>query len=991
MQTLVGQTIGRYQILIKISETGSGSVYRAHDVETDCKVLFRLLPPSINGSSDNLERIRQSIFINNEIDHPNIAKIIDVGLFSGSIYIISEYIPKGSLLPRMNKKIPWKKAAKIIASLARTIEYAHKKKICHGDLKPTNILFREDGTPVIVDFGLRRVIESLQKENLLGTWLGYPDPDYVAPDQILSDKDQVFFDIYSLGVIFYEMITGRRMYQGDEPIITILEKIQNPISSYKVIIKKFPQKVGEILYHSLSPKSTEQYKTMGEFARKLEQLAYGKVLEEPATGTPYMQQRSNRRIAVYCLGILVSFVLIGSIFGVLQQKSINQEGQENVILITKTTSPKPSIAITNQSLSSSSDLTQTTLDVETFPTTSPVQKEALSQYPSLLGTPLPTNLQIISKENAPRIVPLAVWGMGKLTKLIWSPDGKYQAVGSSTGIHIISTDLQVIIAYINIGSTINDLDYSDDGKLLAVGSSDGLVQVLSTQSWTELYSFGGYAKGVNAIQLSSDSKYLAATSENNNIKIWDLESGKELYLFEGHALTINCIEFSPDNMFIATGSDDLTVKIWSLTHGSLIKSLPNPGKIMDMDFSSDGRLLLVGGGGNQVTVWNMTSEDPIYVLPGYNDVITSVSFSLNNQSIITSDSSGNVWAWNYDSPGGWKTIWRVKSSGLGKILDIQNYKYITSVSYSPDGLMISIGNWDGTIDYLDPKTGEIQASLTKYSMIADRVVFSEDNRFLAIQTLHKNIKLIDLQDAKVTQTIPGVLPKGHPFSNHNDLLAVQTDSQTITLWNIQSKQVIRTLGGHSDIKGIYFSPDGIYLIVLHGDNIKVWSMGSFQEIRILNKKENLCAVAYLMNETQLAYASPLAIPGMWGQDAGYLCALSKPDWVVSFDRLEDKKLLAYGGSSLVRIWNYSTSTGFDQTLKGMNGLVPLDLDLSVNGAVITGGMSDATIKIWDVESGNLIISLIGHQLPATSVDFSPTNHLLVSSSLDGTVRMWGVK
>lgn len=93
----------------------------------------------------------------------------------------------------------------------------------------------------------------------------------------------------------------------------------------------------------------------------------------------------------------------------------------------------------------------------------------------------------------------------------------------------------------------------------------------------------------------------------------------------------------------------------------------------------------------------------------------------------------------------------------------------------------------------------------------------------------------------------------------------------------------------------------------------------------------------------------------------------------------------------MRIWNYSTSTGFDQTLKGMNGLVPLDLDLSVNGAVITGGMSDATIKIWDVESGNLIISLIGHQLPATSVDFSPTNHLLVSSSLDGTVRMWGVK
>lgn len=987
MDTLVGQTIEQYQILFKLGDSGSGAVYRALDVELDQKVIFRVLK-QINRDAESIEHLQTKIDQIQAINHPNIAKILKVGKTEDFIYIVNEYIPKNSLRQRMTKRISWKKAAAVLAPVARALEYAHKNNVFHGDLKPTNILFSEEGSPILTDIGLRLILEESVKEQLVGTWLGFPDPRYIAPEQIFTASANASSDIYSLGVIFLEMIMGKNILISDQPISQLLEKAFAPSQKFANLKKKVPDRVITMLSRSMAAEPQDRYKTIGEFAKQLELIAFKRTLSSTTFESIKIDKKKQvtRRLrwiglgfAALLVGVGVYWQLNGGIF----------HAPSNPVESGIVASPTPT-------LSKGSTLEpEATIPFASKPTSTPsptltVNDQSNIKYPLLMNTPLPADSNTISLENSQRLIPIARWGMGKLTNLIWSPDGKYQAMSASTGVYIIASDLTQSTHYINAGSEVTSIDYSSDGKLLALATSDGLVQIWNTETWTESYTFGGYSLGVRSVKFSHDGKLIAATSESLNIKVWELSTQSERYELKGHTRTINGLMFSPDDRFLASGSDDLTIRIWSLETGAMQQNMRAKGQVMDMDFSSNGSELVTGGGGNVVQIWDWLAGNLDEELTGYNEILSSVSYSPDGASIVTSDASGNIWCWKKTPAGSWMFLWKTKSSGLGKIIDIEGYEYVNSSDFSPDGALISSGEWDGTIDHLDPESGKILSSYYGLSSFVNDMVISRDGKHLAVQTLQKTVKLWDIDKSTLLFTFPGTLLQGDPFSHDLSMFAMNTDSQTLTLWDLKTGEIKYSLSGHTNIRGAVFSSDGVYLAVLQDKYLKIWSLGSKQELIIENKMEYQCTAAYLINKTPLAFASALGFPGFWDNSKD-LCEISKPAWVTSWDVLESSTLYALGGTSVIQIGNYSAKSSFEQKIQGITGLIVSDVSFSPDGTLLAGGLNDAYVKVWEVESAKEIISLAGHKYPITSLAFSPDGKYLVSSSLDGLIIVWGIK
>lgn len=311
MENFTGQSIDRYHILEKLGEGGMAVVYKAFDTRLDSDVaikFIRMEKLTLENADKARYRFKREARALANLTHPNIVKVIDYGEYEGQPYLVMPLLSGGTLKHKLTRRpIPYQSAAKILLPIARALDYAHKQKMIHRDVKPSNILLTESGEPLLSDFGVAKILEEEATVDLTGSGVGIGTPEYMAPEQAEKTLDHRA-DIYSLGTVLYELITGRKPYQADTPLAILIKRASEPLPRPRKYVPDLPNHVEHVLLKALAKNRSDRYKDAGEFANILEKLAM-----EPE-GKPKL----TSKVPVFALVTLAVLILIGGVFAAYQ-------------------------------------------------------------------------------------------------------------------------------------------------------------------------------------------------------------------------------------------------------------------------------------------------------------------------------------------------------------------------------------------------------------------------------------------------------------------------------------------------------------------------------------------------------------------------------------------------------------------------------------------------------------------------------------------------
>ena len=276
MTNLVGQCLGRYRIVDLLGEGGMAKVYKAYDDRLERYVAIKVILSTFFGSEELFARFEREAKALAQLSHPNIVNIHDYGEQGGMPYLVMEYVSGGTLQQKMGKAMHYREAAQLLEPIARALAYAHKHKFIHRDIKPANILMTEFGQPMLSDFGIAKKLVGESNPTMSNSGLGLGTPEYMAPEQGLGKKIDHRADIYSLGIVFYELVTGRKPFYGKSAMEIVLKHVREPIPNPTQYIQFLPDSVGKVIAKATAKHLEDRFQMMESFANALEKLIHGK-------------------------------------------------------------------------------------------------------------------------------------------------------------------------------------------------------------------------------------------------------------------------------------------------------------------------------------------------------------------------------------------------------------------------------------------------------------------------------------------------------------------------------------------------------------------------------------------------------------------------------------------------------------------------------------------------------------------------------------------
>jgi len=436
-----------------------GAVYRAFDPSFNREVAIKVLPLEMMRNLKILARFRRELKMIALLEHPAIVPVYDVGEENGQPYYVMRYMSGGSLRRWLqNGKLSLQDTADIIERIALGLEYAHRKGIVHRDLTPDNILFDNHNNPYITDFSLAKLIADTFRTNSGNGFIG--TPEYISPEQAQSLPVDHRADIYGLGVIAYEMLTGEKPYEATDSFGVLVKHVSDPVPEIRKVNPDLPEEVDAIIKKSMAKNRNDRYESAVDLARALTKLAFGEERTLPTSTTLLKMQdasRASRRRSGWIVGGAVLVLAVAGLFAFRAQiPFLSPPAPETTIIeisntVIVTATPEPTQIPT-----------ATATMIEETPTAVPplgnTDKIALMSGNDLyLMNSDGSQLTLVRTENAPK------------TNLHWIADGKLIYMSRNCGFMLDSkTNRSQQVICFNSNELLEGLRVSPDGKWIAI-------------------------------------------------------------------------------------------------------------------------------------------------------------------------------------------------------------------------------------------------------------------------------------------------------------------------------------------------------------------------------------------------------------------------------------------------------------------------------------------------------------------------------------------
>jgi WD40 repeat protein len=589
-----------------------GVVYLALDPILQRLAAIKVLSPHLSSDETVIARFINEARIAASLQHPNIVTVYEAGQDGDFVFMAMEYVEGQDLatLLRERGRLHPDEAIAILKAIASALDYAHQRGVIHRDVKPSNVLVSRDGVVKLMDFGIARVIGG-ERHTKTGVLVG--TPEYMAPELWEGKEADKMADLYALGVMAYEMLTGEVPFTGATPVAIGYKHVHEevPIERLERVVDRF---VIEAIKLAMAKKPERRFANCMAFVRAME-------------GGMEISEREKQVMTV---------------------TSGQRKVEEADVLVNIQTIPKPSTA--------PSLLRSEEVNFQLIIT--------LKGHNSLVSSvTFSPDGKFLASGSGDRTV--KVWEVGSWTEVAtlrghndwvrsvtFSPDGKFLASGSwdkTVKVWEVRSWGEVATLRGHRGwwafGGVFSVAFSPDGKFLASGSADGTVKVWEVGSWREVATLKGYGDYVLSVSFSPDGKFLASGS-NKTIRVWKVGVWGEITTFRGHDDWVRSVTFSPDGKFLASGGDDITVKVWEVGSWQKVATLRGHfGSVFSAAFSPDGKFLASGSLDKTVKVWEVGSWREVSTLKGHGDYVLSISLSPDGKFLASGSWDRTVKVW----------------------------------------------------------------------------------------------------------------------------------------------------------------------------------------------------------------------------------------------------------------------------------------------------------------------------------------------------------
>jgi WD40 repeat protein len=991
-------TSSRFEIRRMLGHGGFGVVLLAFDKRLGREVALKVPRPEILALSSIRERFLREAQAAAALDHPNIVPVYDTGELGPIWFITSRYIDGPTLaewIHRQGATISSQRAAKLVALLAEAVQHAHSRGVLHCDLKPANVLLepvdtQPDGqfpfVPRLSDFGLARYVDECDPSSggnsLVGT------PRYMAPEQAACRHKDVGIqtDVYGLGAILFELMIGKPPFVGRDDGETLRQIIAAPVPVTALRQFRIARDLQAICLKCLEKEPSNRYENAAALATDLRRF----LSAEPVTARP---AGLTERFALWCkrrpLQAALCAVLCVVSFAGVAGISWQWNRAEYNLAATRSLLYAANIQLADVAWGQRNIRAVNAL-LEPFDV-------GLNSDQDMRGWEWYYFHRLCHQD-------LATLHIGQsIDCMVVCPIAQTAFVGTAKG-KVASIDMRSR----KINWTIDAFDQkviavgaTPDGQRLAAIDRTGHLKIWKVDSRPELTNQNTLNHGeIMAAAFDADVNRLAMGDGDFQIHVIRLDPLQPINTCAGHTATVKSVFFARNEAELLSSSEDGSVRLWSMGSGKqkFMALHPNGQWILHAALSHDGHWIAAGSQDGNLLAWEVGSQEPAFVQQGHSDGISSVSFSPQDDRLITTSTDRSLRLWSFPNFQLLKAFWGHENAP-------------SAASAISDQQLISIGR-DGTLKFWDTKQDSLENPPSFHTHVGS-VAFGSDGRTLAMRLQDGTVVVNDWPQMREAYRFAG--PPGLDalaYNSERRLCAVSRGDGAVEVWQGQNRvHVLQrpspvmpgttpTLPGKNRdrvlpphllrILCLSFSHDARWLAVGSRDGgIFLWDPSSgVLKHRILGHERGVCCVAFHPSEPWLVALTNdevRVIDAETGETRRTLGVHNGRVYSAAFDPAGT--LLAVGDRTGDIIILDTRSFTPRATLSGHTDRV-FGCRFAPSGQRVVSCGRDGTIRWWDVAGKRELCVLRGDWGSLESLDLSPDGWSLLSVSESNDLRIW---